>query len=393
MVSTREKVRADGTIAYVARFRIGKRSTSETFDSAAARSRFIRNVDALGLDRAIELLDEIESAGEQVQDVPTLAEWAERCIVNLTGVGEDTRDRYRSYVRRDLGRLGKTPVDQITEDAVAAWVNGLPGAAKTIKNKHGFLSATLAKAVPRYLDANPCAKTRLPESESEPMTFLDHSEYARFLDFITPHWQPLVVAMFSTGLRWGEITALQVRDLDLDDAQLSVRRAWKRGNVLGPPKTRKSRRTIALAPETVEVLREQVGERSGEAWVFLNQKGGPVRHAAFHENVWAPAVRLANGEAAAKGKRIGRRRDAQGRVIEPAAVALGKRPRIHDARHTCASWLLASGIPINVVQNHLGHESITTTVDRYGHILPAARAAVSNAMSQALSQAHPQIEG
>jgi integrase len=50
------------------------------------------------------------------------------------------------------------------------------------------------------------------------------------------------------------------------------------------------------------------------------------------------------------------------------AAGLAKEPRIHDLRHTCASWMLNSGVRIEVVQAHLGHESIQTTVDRYGHL-------------------------
>jgi integrase len=49
-------------------------------------------------------------------------------------------------------------------------------------------------------------------------------------------------------------------------------------------------------------------------------------------------------------------------------------------------------VPINYVQAHLGHESITTTVDRYGHVMPAAQIAIRTAISGALAQAHPQIE-
>jgi integrase len=44
------------------------------------------------------------------------------------------------------------------------------------------------------------------------------------------------------------------------------------------------------------------------------------------------------------------------------------RPRLHDLRHTCASWMIAAGVPLPVIQQHLGHESINTTVNLYGHI-------------------------
>lgn len=393
VASTRERVRADGTIAYVALFRHKGKQTSETFNSDRARARFIRNIDNLGVEAALEILDATDDTSS---DMPTVAQWATEHVDNLAGVQEDTRNKYRRFIRRDLGPLATLPVDALTEDAVGRWVTAMAetgAAGKTIQNKHGFLSSVMERAVRRGLvPSNPCRGTRIPRTEQPPMVFLTHEEYAVFLDYITPYWQPLVTTLFSTGLRWGEVTALQVRDLDLDRAALSVVRAWKDDGSLGPPKSRKSRRTIALAPETVELLREVTDGRSGEEWVFLNQRGDRVRGSTFHENVWQPAVRLANGEPAAQGKRIARRRDAQGRTIEPAETPLGKRPRVHDARHTAASWLLASGIPINYVQAHLGHESITTTVDRYGHIMPAAHQAIAGAMSAALAQAHPQVE-
>ena len=393
MASTREKVRADGTVAYMALFRHDGKQTSETFDTPHAREAFIRNADRIGVPGALAILDAHDHADT---DTITLGELAAEHIENLTGVQDDTRNRYRRYLTNDLAGMADLPVEAITEDTIAKWVNAMAKAGqagKTIKNKHGFLSAVMDRAARKHLvPANPCKGTRLPRTETDPMVFLTHDEYARFLGYFTPYWQPLVTVMFSTGLRWGEVTALQVRDLDLDHAALSVSRAWKDGGVLGPPKSKKSRRTISLAPETVTLLRDRVDGRAGDAWVFVNQRGNPVRGQTFHDNVWQPAVRLANGELAAKGKRVARRRDVAGRVIEPAAAPLGKRPRPHDARHTCASWLLGAGVPINYVQAHLGHESITTTVDRYGHVMPAARQAVAGAISAALTQAHPQIE-
>ena len=62
---------------------------------------------------------------------------------------------------------------------------------------------------------------------------------------------------------------------------------------------------------------------------------------------------------------------------------LEPRPRIHDLRHSHASILLGAGVPIHVVQVRLGHESIKTTVDTYGHLLPDAQAMAANAASVA----------
>jgi len=230
------------------------------------------------------------------------------------------------------------------------------------------------------------------------MTFLTPDEYAVFLGYFTPKWQPMVALMFGTGARFSELTALTVADVDLERATVSITKAWKaNGTVIGAPKSKRSVRTLSIAPETVAVLRPLVEGRRPSDLLLTNTRGDAVRLQTFHDNVWQPAVRLANGEPGqrpgATAKRVARRVDAGGNVIAPAARPLGKRPRPHDARHSCASWLLASGAPLNVVQHHLGHESITTTSDRYGHLLPSARTAVASALSLALSPAHPMIEG
>lgn len=68
----------------------------------------------------------------------------------------------------------------------------------------------------------------------------------------------------------------------------------------------------------------------------------------------------------------------------PGGPALGElgdqlraRPRIHDLRHTHASWLIPAGVPLTVIQGRLGHESIKTTSDRYGHLADDADAAAA----------------
>jgi integrase len=386
---------AKGEERWKVRFRLKGRASSKTFKTERGASTFARLLRDVGPERALAILKARTGADE---GTPTVAQWCTRHIEALSGVQDDTLKRYQTYVRNDLGHLAHLPVDAVTHEEVAAWVNKLArsgASGKTIKNKHGFLSAAFARAERKGLvPANPCKGTTLPRTETEPMVFLTHEEYTRFLGCFTPHWQPLVETLFSTGLRWGEATALRVGDVDLERGTVNVTRAWKKDRTLGPPKSKKSRRTVALAPELVETLRPLVQDRPGDAWVFTNARGGPVRHQTFHDNAWQPAVRLANGEAAQKdgAKRVARRRDGDGRVIEPLSPPLGKRPRPHDARHSNASWLLGAGVPINYVQAHLGHESITTTVDRYGHVMPAAQIAIRTAISGALAQAHPQIE-
>lgn len=64
-----------------------------------------------------------------------------------------------------------------------------------------------------------------------------------------------------------------------------------------------------------------------------------------------------------------------------------KMPRPHDLRHTCASWMIQAGVPLPVIQQHLGHESITTTVDRYGHLDRSSGVAAASAIGEMMSRA------
>jgi integrase len=100
-------------------------------------------------------------------------------------------------------------------------------------------------------------------------------------------------------------------------------------------------------------LRRAVTERGGPS--------DPVRAQNFFSNAWVPAL------AKAKGK------------------GLTKKPRVHDLRHTNASWLIQAGVPLTVIQRHLGHESIQTTSDRYGHLDRESSRVVADVVSEALN--------
>lgn len=402
-IRKRERTRpreGQSATAYQVMFRHNGKQTSETFDDRRIAERFARLIDAEGVAEALAIKASWDEVEEE-RHARTVASWAREHVDGMSGVGDGYRAKCRAYIANDFAGIAELPLSALTPERVSKWVNSLErsgASGKTIRNKHGFLSAVMRHAVRAGLvDGNPCEGTRLPRTVAEPMTFLTPDEYATFLTYFTPAWQPFVATLFGTGARFSEVTALTVADVDLGHGTISITKAWKdNGKRIGPPKSRRSVRTLSLAPETIAVLRPLVEGQPGDKLVFTNATGNAVRLQTFHDNAWRPAVRLANGEPGqapgATAKRVARRRDAAGRVIEPATTPLGKRPRVHDARHSCASWLLAAGAPLNVVQAHMGHESITTTTSTYGHLMPSAKAAVANALSDALTAAHPQIE-
>lgn len=398
--SIRPRPRRDGTTAFDVRYRVEGVSKTLSFEKHAAAEKWATIVRKVGPVEALSFLNLTTKA-----DSPTVEEYLDVYLATKSGVEPRTLEHYRAMMRIHIAPvMGHLPLDAVSKTAVASWVNlmATSGAAgKSIKNRHGFLSAMFANAVDDGLiPANPCAKTRLPETERPDMVFLSEDEFTDLLAYIPAHHQPLVLTLAATGMRWGEVTALRPGDFDLDKMTVKISRAWKAsadGWYIGPPKTKRSRRTINLPDNLLPHIRPLI--ESGSEYVFTNSRGLPVRQQNFFEAVWSPARRLANGLAPFKSAKADRARPWVAKTHgiwngrQPASKPLGQWPRVHDLRHSHVAWLLAQGVGIDVISRRLGHESIQTTMDIYGHVAQDRLIASGRAIGAALSGAMPQIEG
>jgi integrase len=348
MASIRRRDRADGSTAYAVLYKLNSSQTAATFDTESAAVEFRDAVNSIGAERAMKAWGIGVTARVAKPKGPTVSEWCAKYIASRTGITKGCRWDYESYVKHDITPvIGDVPITVLSRDDIAEFVQAMEErdlAGKTISNRHGFLSAALNSAVKQELiPSNPAAGTRLPRSEKAEMVFLNADEYALLWEGFSKYWRPMLDFMVMSGLRFGELTALKPSDVDLDRNTVHVGRAWKRtyGNPpyeLGSTKTRMSNRTINVPHHVLEAL-----DYSGE-FLFLNTVGKPVWASTYRNGVWYPSVNRA--------KQLG----------------LKKAPRIHDMRHTCASWMIADGTPLPTVQRHLGHESYSTTVGIYGHL-------------------------
>jgi integrase len=375
MASLRTRKRKDGTEYYAVLYRLNGTQTSTSFNEFAPASRFCELATKFGPDNALATLQEASPTSQ------TVGEWIEHYIDHLTGVEPETLKKYRAYLHNDVGpALGCIPLVALRRDHVAKWINtmALPDGngwrprAKTIRNKHGFLAGALNSAVPESIAANPCDGIKLPRDEDREMSFLTPEQFNRLAAAVTEPWRPLVEFLVASGCRWGEATALRPTDVNRDSGTVTIARAWKSGAGayrLGPPKTRKSSRTINVPASVIAKL------DYSRDFLFVNRAGGPVRSHGFIRRVWAPALNRAWPTVGDCGQPI----------TDPSVEIL--RPRIHDLRHTCASWMIQRGVALPVVRDHLGHESIQTTVDLYGHLDRRSMAAAADALSDALSEA------
>ena len=165
------------------------------------------------------------------------------------------------------------------------------------------------------------------------------------------------VLAVTTGMRNGELLALQWRDVDLDVGTLRVRRTVFNG-VVNPPKTAAGTRTIRLTGMAVAALREHRLLSAKRQWVFASRVGTPLSVHNVHNRSWKPLVERAG---------------------LPAST------RMQDLRHTCATLLLSRGVPVKVVSEMLGHASVTITLDTYSHVLPDMQLEAARVMEEALS--------
>ena len=335
------------------------RQRSLTFENLPAAERFKTLLDDHGPDEALRII-ELDEIGRHV---PTVTEWLHSHIDNLTGVQPATIARYRTYVARDIDPVfGFVPVSALTETTIARWVKQLGGSGKTIANKHGFLSGALNAAVRAgVLASNPCRGRRLPHTQVEETVFLTPPEFRLLRDHIErERWKNLATWLVTTGMRFSEATALTAADIDPNAKTCRINKAWKYSGdyrpEIGPPKTKKSIRTISLPPAALEVV-----DLTAPDYLFTNGAGNPVRAQEFFNGGWKPG------------------RDSAIRA------GLTKSPRVHDLRHTCASWMIQAGVPLPVIQRHLGHESIQTTVSVYGHLDRRSAQVAANAIGLALS--------
>lgn len=398
MASVQPRTKSNGEVSWRVQFRIGSQMRSRSFADQRGAQQFSKLVDRVGGAVAVKTWEARMSASA---DVPALRDWIgtylDPASGMLTGIEPGTRAGYRGIADRSLiPILGDLPVDAITKADVGRWVawqeaqpsarkhkgQAAPIAPKTVRNYHALLSSVLQAAVEHKLRPdNPAFKTRLTRGRSREGVFLSSNEFAVLLHFIPAYYKPLIQFLVGTGMRWGEATALTWGDIELDGrtATARIEKAWKKGPdgkpLLGTPKSSKSRRTVSLTPELVDMLGDP---KPGDQLVFP----GPVAnkniwYGSFSARIWKPAVAAAN--------------DAE-LCVAAGLTPIGKTPNIHDLRHTHASWLIADGAPLTYVQERLGHENITTTIHTYTHLMPNAHAEMAAIISRRMSNVLPQLE-
>ncbi len=304
---TEQRTDRQGRSVWIGRFRVdGRLRSTRTFSGRRDALAEARRQEDAG--RTSQWVD---PAGSRI----TLAEWFETWQATRTDRAPRTleaeRERFRSLVRPELG---DTPLRRISHEDVARWASTMPapttGAVASPARRRDavrLLVALLDAAVDaRRLPANP-ARTpsgRVPSlpraTKTKAHRYLSHEQLRRVADATrSAQARTLVLLTALTGLRWGEVSALTVADVDPLRRRVRVTKAYTRLDdgtlLLGDTKTH-ARREVPLPGTLVGMVAEQAAGRMPADLLFTGARGGPLRRESFDRSAFRPAV-LAAGRA------------------------------------------------------------------------------------------------
>lgn len=263
---------------------------------------------------------------------------------------------------------GTRSIGTIKHSEVQAWVTKLTATLSptTVLRAYGVLAGILDVAVKdRRLTSNPARGVNLPRKTGKRKVYLTHAQVARLATAAGRH-ELLVYTLAYTGLRWGEMTGLRVRDVDPLQRRLNINEnAVMVGTevIVGTPKTHTSR-SVPYPPFIAEDIETLLSSRTSSESLLFGDGFDHMRLPNSRDGWFANAVKRAQAD------------DPNFPRVTP-----------HGLRHSAASLAISAGANVKAVQRMLGHASAAMTLDVYGELFDDDLNAVSVALDKARSAA------
>ena len=309
-----------------------------------------------------------------------LPEWLE---IHKNTLRQSTYAGYEVITRVHLiPRLGKYKLNAITPEIITRTWNTMlkQGHSPTVINHcQRRLSKALNDAIRRSLiDRNPCEHATVPKIQEEEVRPFSNDQVVDILSKAKgAEYYSIIFTGIGTGMRRGELCALQWKDINWNEGLIQVNRNMYRAKgatYITPPKTHWGRRTIDLNAQLIQCLKDELQKQMDNGIYHgysVDQDSHMFRYTTKDNSVMFPSavshgfkkllIELASDKTVIEnGKEI--------RVGGDKALLKNK---FHDLRHTHATTLLKMGIHPKVVQERLGHSSVSVTLDIYSHLIPS----------------------
>jgi integrase len=280
-----------------------------------------------------------------------------------------TVDTYQGHLANHIvPAFGRSGLAAIRPTMVQQWVKDLQAvkglAPRTIETIYVIFASIMRGAVrDGYIRKTPCTDIRLPEVGKTTVRLLTPAQVLGLAAVMPQRYALLVLLGAGAGLRQGEAFGLALDRIDVAAGMITVDQQViivDRHPVLAPPKTSASLREVPMPRFVLRAVMAHADRLGldGADVLCRTSKGTLLRRDYYNRHIWKPAI---------------------------AAAELAEDTTFHDLRHTFASTALAEGVPISEVSRWLGHRSITTTVDLYGHLVPEASGRARDALDKAFA--------
>jgi integrase len=294
-----------------------------------------------------------------------LSDYAERWIVERPGLRPRTVELYRSLLGRHVTPwLGDVPLGKLDTPLIREWRARLldEGVSATVTAKaYRLLRAVLMTAVneDRLIPRNPCQVRGADREVAGERPVLSTAEVLALADEVPARYRAMILLTMFASLRFGEVTALERRDIDLDAGAVEVRRAFVevpgKGLVAGPPKSRAGLRRVGLPRAVVVEMRKHLVEyveAEPSSLVFTGPKGAPIRRGNARKLLrWNTALT----------------------TVGLTGV------RFHDLRHTGNTLAARSGVSTRDLMSRMGHDSVRAAII-YQHATTEADARIADSL-------------
>lgn len=368
------------------------------YDAKGKRIKRSKTIKASGIREAEKELMRFQAevdAGEYISPEKMsfeafLDEWREKYAKKH--LEPKTVENYNHMLKNHiLPIFGTRRLSDVKPIHVVSFIDQLAGDGARKDNKSGGLSSSSIRFVHRILKdiferavdwriikTNPVATVKRPKIQQREVEVYDEDEAARLfqaLEHEPTHWRLMITLALTTGLRRGELLALEWKHIDLHKGTINVVQSLSYANgenILKEPKTKNSKRKVSIPDSLIPELHEYQlqakkyklairdhWEGGDRLFVFFSEKGKPFYHTA-------------------PGKWFSR--FIKRHKLKPI--------RFHDLRHTSATLLINQGVHAKTISSRLGHADIRTTMNIYGHALQTADQGAANTFNNLLSTRH-----
>ncbi|WP_214630367.1 site-specific integrase [Paenibacillus agaridevorans] len=366
------------------------------YDELGKRVKRYKTVTVSGIREAEKELVKFQSEVESGQYVVPqkisfsifVEKWTE--LYGEKHLEQKTLENYEHLLKNHiLPIFGSMKMTDVKPMYILSFLDSLTRNGARKDGKNGGLSTTTTRFIHRVLkdiferavewqiiSSNPVSAVKRPkikERESEVYDEQEASKLFQALENEPIHWRIMVTLALTTGLRRGELLALEWRHIDFNSSVLQVTQSLshsKGKTVIKEPKTKNSRRKVTIPVTLIQDLKiyhercVRYKKSVGDMWkggdklfVFFSESGKPFYHTA-------------------PGKWL--TRFIKRHELKPI--------RFHDLRHTSATLLINQGVHAKIIASRLGHADIRTTMNIYGHALQSADQAAADTFNRLLNK-------